>query len=261
MGKIAIPTHNRWNLIQGLTLGYLKDCGVAEEAIDLFVGDEAEAAEYRRVCRCGIIVTGATNVRDKFNYIHTWYRAGEHVMVVEDDLKAVEKLAGYNKLVVHHDLLQDAVKAFNACHHNKTALWGISSNSNPFFLKDQVSVGFKFIVANLYGFIQSDPPITVTQMSKTDYERTILYYKKYGSVVRLDYLCPITKNYKTAGGMSDVQGQRYQLEEDSVNYLTTTYSDLCTKNETKKSQFPEMSLRLKRADTVGRNSQKGWWLE
>lgn len=247
--RIAIPTYKRAILIRNLTLGFLLRNGVKEEDVDLFVSGFAQAEQYRSVCNCNIIVSEAQNVRDKFNHIHTYYPPGTKVLVMEDDLKSVRRLAGYNKLEEVTNIGHHANMAFVTCIEEQTMLWGINSNSNPFFMKDQTSVGYKFIVANMYGFIAEPVPIVITQQSKTDYERTILYYRKYGKVVRLDYLCPVTTNYTTPGGMQDLQKQRAAMEEESVNYLTTTYPDLCQRNLKKQSVYPEILLKVQKADS------------
>jgi hypothetical protein len=248
--KIAIPTYKRAILIRQLTLGYLNRCGIRDEEIDLFVSGPDQAEQYRSVCDCNVIVTPAENVRDKFNCIHSYYASGEEVVVMEDDLKCVKRLTGYNQLTESLDVMDHAAFAFQACESEGTKVWGINSNSNPFFMKSTHSIGFKFVVANMYGFIaEEDNSLLITQHSKTDYERTILYFKKYGRVVRLDYLCPVTNNYTTPGGMQDLIKQRAAMEEESVNYLTTTYPELCQRNTKKNSVYPEMLLKLRKGAT------------
>ncbi len=250
--RIAIPTYKRALLIQQLTLGYLKRCGVNMAIVDLFVSGEREAVNYKNLnTGCKVITTNAANVKEKFNCIHSYYQPGTEVLVIEDDLASVKRVVGYNQLEEELNLMRESRLAFDRCAKEETALWGISSNSNPFFMKDQISVGFKFIVANMYGFIATEPPIIGTQESKTDYERTIQYYVKFGKLVRLDYLCPITKNYTNPGGMQDVKNERFKLEQDSVNYLTSTYPQLCQLNKTKDSKYPEMKLITKKGATAG----------
>lgn len=245
--NIAIPTYKRSHLIEGLTLGFLDRCGISRDYVRLYVSNEQEAVLYKHT-GCTIINTNCGNVRDKFNFIHSFYEPGAEVLVIEDDIESIQKLAGYNKLEEISDLQQQAEKAFKLCHEHHTKLWGISSNSNPFFLADKAGPCFKLIVANMYGFIAEELPILVTQYTKTDYERTILYTIKYNSVVRLDYLCPITKNYKNEGGMQEEKQFRYDRELVAVNYLTSRYPDMCKRNESKGSIYPEIQLRTMRVE-------------
>lgn len=247
--RIAIPSHNRAGLIGNLTLAYLKRCGIEQGQIDIFVSSTDQVVEYgyAGVLANAIIPARTDNVRDKFNFIHNYYPAGTEVIVIEDDIDSIQRLAGYNKLEEINNLTVHAAIAFDLCAKNNTKLWGISSNNNPFFLKEQAGFCFKMVVANMYGFIAEQPPILVTQHTKTDYERTILYTLKYGGVVRLDYLCPMTRNYKNPGGMQDLSdAKRADMEVQASNYLAQTYPTLCKLNTGKSSKFAEVSLVTKK---------------
>jgi hypothetical protein len=230
--KFAIPTYKRDSIIKGLTLGYLERCGIKESEVYLFVSNLQEYEAYRKKFQDATIVNcNAENVRDKFNFIHSFYPKGECVVVLEDDLSSIKKLVGYNKLEEELGIRKICEDAFIEMQKNKIFLCGINSNS-------------KFVVANMYMFIQTNPPVIGTQHSKTDYERTILYYERFGNLMRIDYLCPITKNYSISGGMQEVKDKREQIEQESVDYLTKNYSHLCKPNTTKKSMYAEMSLVL-----------------
>lgn len=249
--KVAIPTHNRVELIGKLTLAYLERCGILTDDIDLFVSNEQELVKYSKhfyPTKIGRLINANTNnVRDKFNFIHSYYPQGEHVLVIEDDISSIDKVCGYNMLETITNLKEVAGSAFDLCEKNKTKLWGISSNDNPFFLKNQSNFCFKLVVANMYGFIAEQPPLLITQHTKTDYERTIIYTIKYGGVIRLDYLCARTRNYKNPGGMQDLPIEvRAAQEAESSNYLAARYPDLCKLNIKKGSKFAELSFISKR---------------
>lgn len=242
--QIAIPSYKRSHLIDLLTIAYLKRCNVPMNLVNIFISGAEWEAYNKLNTGANLICVAADNVRDKFNAIHNYFGAGEEVLVIEDDIERIERLSGYNQTEETVALSVIAQEGFHLARKNSTKLWGISSNSNPFFLKDQAGPCFKLIIANMYGFIAEKPAIEITQHSKTDYERTILYTLKYGCVVRLDYLCPITKNYKNTGGMQEMStDNRRMLEGDAVTYLTRKYPELCKRNEGKDSKFAEMSLK------------------
>lgn len=247
--RIAIPSHNRAGLIGVLTLAYLKRCSIQQEQIDIFVSNTEQVVEYSAagVKANALISCNTTNVRDKFNFIHSYYPAGTEVLVIEDDIESIQRLAGYNKLEEITNLTTHAAIAFDLCVKYNTKLWGISSNNNPFFLKEQAGLCFKMVVANMYGFISEEPPLLITQHTKTDYERTILYTLKYGGVIRLDYLCPITRNYKNPGGMQELSdAARAAQEQEASQYLANNYPELCSLNTKKSSKFAEVTLTTKR---------------
>jgi len=239
--RIAIPTHQRSHLIGGLTLKMLSSNNVYMGLIDLFVSSEEERERYKHT-RCNVVYVQQLNsLTEKFNLIHSYYPAGTNVVVIEDDISDVKQLSGYNKLESTTNIQQDFIRAFLLCQERGAKLWGISSNSNPFFMGESPSIGYKFICANVYGFIADEPPVLCECEVKTDYERTILYYKRYGSVIRLDNLCPITKNYKTEGGIG-AEGRR-EMEERSVSLLVNKYPAYCKRNVKKDSVYPEITLR------------------
>lgn len=239
--RIAIPTHKRSHLIESLTLNMLLDNRVHFGLIDLFVSSEEEAKSYGKTKVNVVYQKPLNSLTEKFNFIHSYYPVGTNVVVIEDDISAVKSLAGHNKLETTTNLQEEFIRAFLQCQASGSKLWGISSNSNPFFMNAAPSVGYKFICANVYGFIMDNPPVLCECETKTDYERTILYYKRYGGVVRLDYLCPITKNYKTEGGIG--ADGRKEAEERSVALLASKYPEYCKRNEKKESMYPEITLR------------------
>lgn len=242
--KIAIPTHQRSHLITQMALAFLERNGIPHEDVDLFVSDEQEAWKYKQNTMCNVVYhQDLPDLTTKFNFIHTYYPPGTNVLVLEDDLIDVKQLVAPKVLQPVTNIKEHADCAFRACSKNSTALWGINSNSNHFFMKPQVYTGFKFIVANLYGFIATKTPVIVQLPTKTDYERTIRYYNRYGSVIRLDYLCPITKNYRLEGGIA-TEGRK-ELEDYSVKQLVALFPHLCKRNTSKDSMYAEISLRIK----------------
>lgn len=251
--RIAIPSHNRANLIWATTLAYLQKCGIHCSLIDIFVSSQDQLFEYSNALPNyswhAIINANTDNVRDKFNYIHSYYEPGTEVVVIEDDIECINILAGekLNKTEPTFDFIEHASRGFELCRRHNTFLWGINSNSNHFFMKAQGVFCFKLCVANMYGFIAEKSPILITQYTKTDYERTILYTQKYGGVIRLDYLCPITKNYKNPGGMQELSDDtRAEQERQASEYLANAYPDLCRLNTSKKSKYSEISLITKK---------------
>jgi hypothetical protein len=221
----------------------LQDNNVYLNLIDLFVSSQEEYELYRKHGVNVIYQRPLTSLTDKFNFIHSYYPAGSNICVIEDDIDSVKRLAGYNKLEEITNLKEEIINGFLTCKAHNAYLWGISSNSNPFFMGAAPSVGYKFICANVYGFIAEENPVLCECEVKTDYERTILYFKKHGNVVRLDYLCPFTKNYKNEGGIG--KEGRAEMEERSVQLLTTKYPEYCKRNEKKDSLYPEITLRYR----------------
>lgn len=245
----AIPSYRREGLIQTHTLKMLHENGVATKDIFIFVSDIGEYKRYRSALgeRFDLINTDSRNIVQKFNSVHNYFPEGTRVVFIEDDISELKRKIGENKLGPFDSLESMAEYSFEKCAEVKTNLWGISSNANPFYMDDRVAVGFKFVVANLFGFISTkDKFLEVSQICKSDYERTLLYYVKYGCIVRNDGVCAITKNYKNEGGLQTLS-DRGQKEKESCEALVKRFPHLVEINEKKSKISKYMELKLKLA--------------
>lgn len=247
----AIPSYQRAHLIYDLSLKMLLANKIPENQIKVFVSSPQELLAYTKSIRSrgvdvDIILAKSTNVVEKFNFVHNYFTPGTRVVFVEDDISALRIKTGENTLSEYLRLAELAEASFQVCEKEGTCLWGISSNANPFYMKDGMSVGFKFVVANLFGFIATKEKfLEVSNICKSDYERTLLYYVKYGSIVRNDGICAITKNYKTAGGLQEMGGARKDLEEKACRALVKRFPHLIEINEKKSKISMYMELKLK----------------
>lgn len=221
------------------------------ECVYIFV-DEIDFPQYEDLKKkLGVVVVNCKGltptVVEKFNYIHQYFPPGEHVVFVEDDIDELAIKTGENKLEKFTQLRMMSISMFKECEKNSTKLWGISSNANPFYMANKVSFGFKFIVANLFGFVSTkDPFLRISQQMKSDYERTMLYFAKFGGVCRVDSVCAITKNYRNAGGLQEIKDQRAYLEKQACEHLVKRFPHLVEINKQKSETSMYMELRLKR---------------
>jgi len=122
--------------------------------------------------------------------------------LAEIDLTLDEELKHFN--------LDDFIKyGFETAEMNGAYLWGVYPVYNPFFRKPRPHCSFdlKFIVGCWTGIVNrwndEDLKLTIskkTDGNKEDVERTILYYKKDGKVLRFNQVGFKTKYYGTDGG-------------------------------------------------------------
>lgn len=254
--RFAIPSYKRSELIRGLTLKMLEENKVDLRDVDVFVSSKQEAAAYANVLGPAnlVYVKPLKGIVEKFNFIHNYYPVGEHVVFVEDDIAELKIKTSENRLEKFVHLKSMAEIAFIDCRDKGTALWGISSNANPFYMKAGTSVGFKFVVANLFGFISTrDKFLQISQECKSDYERTLLYFTKYRAVVRRDDVCAITKNYKTKGGLQEIGEERARLEALACDRLVERFPHLVSHNEKKNKTSMYRELKMTTIRTVNRS--------
>lgn len=255
---IAIPSYRRRKIIETQTLPMLKENGVDMSQVHVFVSDYQDAVEYDILKnQWGVKIVYDLDLPDivqKFNYIHQYFEVGQQIIFIEDDIQNLSLKVGENKLEKFTRLPELASRMFEFSDTCQTKIWGISSNANPFYMKNQASYGFKFVVANMFGFVATkDQFLKVSQFCKSDYERTLLYFVKFGGICRMDGVCAITKNYKTAGGLQEMRDQRGLMEQNACQYLVRRFPHLVEVNEKKSKTSIYMELKLKtiRKDRAG----------
>jgi hypothetical protein len=242
--KFAIPSYRRAKVFEENTLAYLKEVNFDLTKLDVFLSDEKDLQDYSHISGPNFIITRCKNVREKFNFIHTYYTKGCKVVVLEDDITLIDK----NKQVFKHfmPLCKAGFKAIRK-KSIRGGIWAVNPSGNHFFIQNKItSDSLKLCVAHCYGFI-SEPEskeLLITQLCKSDYERTLRYYCKYGFVVRADYCGVKTKSYKTPGGMQAEDFKRAEIEKRACDYLHKNSDGLMTINFNRKSSiYPELKIK------------------
>lgn len=243
--KIAIPSYRRPATIREKTLQYLMDCGANMRNVYIFVANPAEYKDYVHLSEYGVnVVIGAETLRGQRNFIQHYFAEGERVLNIDDDVEGVYVKLSDKKYEKELQLTNLVRTGFEACAAFGTKLWGISAVLNPLFMQHKITSDLKYIVGCFWGcIIDHSPELSVSLEDKEDFERTILYYKKFGSVIRLNHLAPKTSYYSESGGMQVTRTE--QRVTESAMYLAKKYPSLCRLNLTKKSGHAEIRLHHK----------------
>jgi hypothetical protein len=237
--KVAIPSHHRSDTIGKQALAFaLADLKTPASDVYVFVSDNEQIPGYvKAIGTTGVNIINAntTNVRDKFNFIHAYFKGGEDVLVVEDDVKGL--------ITISDKTAKDIVaEGFTLMHKHDKCLWGVYPSSNKFFMKKIVRSGFSFIVANIYGFkADGDARTLIKEHSKTDYERSILYFIFKKGSIRLDYVAANTNNYTNKGGMQ-LLSNRATLEKTACENLMRRFPKLVAVKKNTKSKYAEIKF-------------------
>jgi len=262
--NVAIPSHRRATSLRERTLAYLCTTDVTIDRVRVFVSDEEDEAAYRVSCadliERGMLLhrTDTKGATAKFNAIHNYYPIGERVFVIEDDIALIAGTEpGKNKKEPLTKLNDAVLRGFDEIPLG--GIWGIAPHDNAFYFSGKVKHTLLLVVAHAFGFISTrDPSLEVRCGSKTDYERTCLYFVRYGEVVRLDWIGVRTSSYTAPGGMqaSLSREQRAAVELLAVAQLAERFPLLIEPNVGKDSMFAEMRFkRCKLAPTVLRAKQ------
>jgi len=233
--RIAIPSYNRAKVLCNKTLKLLKESGVNQYDIDLFLYDtdqneiyDVEIFKTFGEHKINVIITDILDLGERLNYIlNEYYDEGEEVLLIEDDVLRINK-----------NLLEVAKEGFKLCRENNLYIWGIHPTDSKLQHKEGYSTNFKFIIGVLYGVIvRKDPELNVSITYKCDFERTILYHKKDGGMVRFNDVF-VNTTYRALGGLgNDNKNGRKEKELIAVKKMIEKYPNYCYQNKNKEREI------------------------
>jgi len=251
---VAIPTYHRSDKIVHKSLKTLQEGGVPAGHIVLFVANREEEAVYREAVPSDLysrIVVGVPGIAKQRTFIRDYFPVGQRVVSIDDDVEGLFRKKGPKGLDRIRDVDAFFKAAFGTLEKEGLYLWGIYPVRNPFFMKDGVSTGLKFIIGALHGYIvRHDKGITpsVDSEGKEDYEQSILYYQKDGGIVRFNDV-GIKTQFLAKGGLGP---DRFAMNKAAANYLVRTYPDIVSVFHRKNGMT---EVRLKRMDREGAKSE------
>lgn len=244
MIPIVVPSYRRVDTFKNKTLAMLDSYSVDMNRLHVFVASLEEEKRYRTVTPGeATIVIGVPGMMNIRNYISEHFDDGQALVCLDDDIDGLYRRMNAKKYtrLERFDDMQEA--GFKACDRSGARLWGIYPVLNAMFMKPRTLVGFRYIVGCVWGCYNSKH-LKVTTDDKEDFERSILYYREFGSVVRVEWIAPKTAYYKEQGGMQETRTDK--RVRDSAVYLVDKYPQFCSLNTAKKSGHWEVRLRDRR---------------
>lgn len=246
--NITIKTHNRVDVLRQKTLKVLLEGGINPAKIWLVVGGEDQFELYKPLALEYPGITIRTMPKAGIQYaveeVRTMFAPGVRVIHMDDDVEAIEENVG-GKLQPVKDLNAVFQEGFWFMEQNNTELWGLYPVRNAFFMKAENTSDLKFIWAGFYGFVSNpDPDLKTSCKMKDDFERSILYFKKFGAVARLNRFCCKTKFWTTSGGTAGQDRERLHLAD--AEYLANAYPQYATLRKKKGFGGVDVSLRHKK---------------
>lgn len=204
--QIAIPSYKRSEVIQVATLATLERYGVDPDRVTIFVANAEELDNYRAALDPKWrIVCGKLGKVEQQKFYHQHYETGTPLLNFDDDVYDIRQSTAEGKLEPYDGTIDALAEiGFGLCEKSGAKLWGINPVNNGYFMKHWSVIGLRYICGNLYGnyagdlaIIGADRPSAIS--SGDDYETTFRSYLQNGSVVRIEYLTPITKYFAPGG--------------------------------------------------------------
>jgi hypothetical protein len=247
--SIVIPSYKRAETCRDKTLALLHMYRIPKESIHVIVANAEEKAAYEATLdpkTYGTILVGVPGLSEVRNWIFKHFPKGSNLVCCDDDIKGFIEYDGTKK---RHEKelvsLKSVIKrGFSECKKAGARLWGVYPSANGFFMKPTVTTDLRFIIGSFWGCINPGSEITLERSEKEDYERTLKFFAKDQTVIRLNFVSPKTAYYKEPGGMQTRNRLRHQ--QVAVKTLLKKYPDLVKANPTRKSGFPEIRLADRR---------------
>lgn len=220
--EVAIPSHDRAPRLNRQSLRMLADGGVDPERITIFV-DEPELDHYKSVLDRGLyghLEKGGRLMREQYAAMEGNYPPGTHLLCMDDDIKGIrQRIDPKTTIAVAdvHDLVQ---LLFDIALVNGTQLWGLYPVNNAFFMRPRTNVGLHFLIGQVYGMVVThDPEMKVRHLAKTDYERTLRWFRRDGAVTRFDFLAADSHMLAPGGLRAPDRPDRHEYNELAVDAL------------------------------------------
>lgn len=249
--RIAIPTIARAETIKKKTINYLAKTDIDFSEVDLFLSDGNELKAYKESLKdypINFIVTDKKHVNTQRNFMVDYYKEGQLVLGIDDDIQSIEMRISEKKTMPLLNLTEFVDQAFEISQQHKFDMWGVNAVLNPYFMRNNISFNLKYIVACFYGWRNTHQQkayvSTNPEYGKEDYERSIRYYMADGGLTRFNYVSPKTKYYSEDGGIQTYRTIEY--EQKAVDWLLKEFPMYCTINKHKKSKWPEVVLKDQR---------------
>lgn len=216
---VAIPSYQRSKTISQKTLKFLCENDYPKELITIFVASEEESKIYKSDISSylyGQIIVGVPGLKPQRNFITQHYAEDEIICCIDDD---VDKIVC--RYLTFPEILDKAIIELTL---NTCGLWGVMPKDDTRCFSDCVTTHLTHILGSFF-ICRNHKDIICNTEEKEDYERSILYFLRYGSVRRYKGAGVRTKYGINEGGLQ--QPGRIDRMADGSKYLSEKYPSAC----------------------------------
>ena len=217
--RIAIPTYNRVDVFSKQTYSQIIQRYGLESITDLFLQSDADEQAYRRAFPNLNVVRSPPGLLDTVNFINTHYPLDQWIVLLHDDVKQFVCVSpGDSRLQDVADINAVLVHVFEELVRHNFHLGGFYMTANDLWMgkSKAVTTGLTFIHDPITLLINCR--VVLDDKWKTDFQRSIEYYKQDGGVFRFNHYAFKTKHKPpaTAGGIGHRNAQ--QEKEAAENF-------------------------------------------
>ncbi len=211
MIQFAIPSYRRPEVCASRTVETLRRLKVADKNMTIFVADSEDESAYKAAIKGIKIVVGEKGLINQRRFYNSYFKKGQPIVNADDDLYDLKYVNKAGKLKSYQgDMNEVASYAFGISESCGAKLWGISAVENGFYMERRTSAGLRYVCGIFHGSYAGDSVMSGDDRpivsSGEDFETTLRSFKKYGVVIRLDWLCPKTKYFAPGGMQAELGG-------------------------------------------------------
>ena len=220
--KFVIPSYNRYDKLNSLSLKYLKSQNINASDIYIFVRvDDDDLVNYHKLKDDGyniITTVGCKGIGKTHNYITEYFEENEFIIELDDDLidivdkdkKPIESLDNeLNKMI-------EIMKKDNINYG------GFYQVDNKLFMsrRDNYETDLRYLLG-IFRIRRICKDIILETNFSEDFENCLLHYIRDGKILKNNWLCAKTKNYAKGGCNAD--GRDTETERKDKTFLSEKY--------------------------------------
>lgn len=228
----AIPSIYRLDIIKENCLLLLKQNKIPLNKIYVFTNKECFNDYKKELKGINVIEAHCTGIQETRNFIRNYFNDGDLIVGMDDDVSGFYKYIDSKTLNKYNDIKKLINIIFKNIKEKGTKVGGVNMVSNPFFMNNNIYFKNCLIPACFYVFINDknimmENPYKLTE----DGELSIKVFKKYGSLVRLNYIgLNMLPNKKTSGGIQQIMTNKKREEKQKLSdkWLSEKFPEYCS---------------------------------
>tara|TARA_R110000823_G_scaffold52631_1_gene130078 strand:- start:266 stop:997 length:732 start_codon:yes stop_codon:yes gene_type:complete len=236
--KFVIPSFQRARQIQEKTLEFLDWQNILRKDIYVFVrNDDPFLPLYESINGINLIKTDVKGIGNTHNFITEYFEEGQFIVEIDDDL---EKIIDNERRSIE-DFKGIVDEMFTLMKNNNISYGGTYSVPNPMFMSKckQYTYDLRYCLGCLrFRFVRKD--IVLQTNYSEDFENCVKHFIRDGLILKNNWICPVTKNYKDGG--CDGDGRNVESEKADKEFLANNYPNHCKLFQRKNGRW---DLRLK----------------
>lgn len=246
--KIAIASHDRYEIIQKMSLSFLKRHNIPMNMVYVFVSPESYDSYKSISDNWGFnLVRTKDNIKDARNHIINYFKSGEKILEMDDDIKDIVVMKPGKKNKSLQNLEKFIVESFSKLKNNE-GLWGINATDNNREGKSRGKdkFGSYSIINSFCGYI-NNKKIKLTVPEKEDFDRSAQFIKMGIPVLKRTGFGVVTNYWKNVGGIQSRYNKekRIKMQRKSAKLLMKKFPHYFYKT-TRKNGIVDIKFRSPR---------------